>query len=817
MNNWKHYAGSVLLAGLLLQGCSSTPEDDKLVVEQTDNSAAKTAKANANTLVAVALADTPDEAKLAISADNFETSDKAEAFIKDALAKLVTAKTITQEEADAFAANTDLNQFFLDNLEKTEIFGVLPVMEETAQKSVSRNALFDKIKNGLVDIMDSSLGGKVTGAAFELVLNSEGVTVFMLDLAYKSRTISEIMIDAIGANPSLMVKMCPMLQTNKEFGEKFTALAYDMSPVTKEGAPDMGEFFFAVVDAPMYGCLTDAMLLSSHDADHGEYGDENYVQHSTTAYMGMLMARHAATFFITPGTESKDVKWGRTDAFSSLMFDTGVNVDYNASTNTFANHGDANELSNEQLFYALFKTPDATGSFIGAMNELNVTTQTMFMDKIFLGAEEGKDTDTVQGYLNIISIGSAMYDGIFGEKNAEGVRVNEYGFGAYTGAFIDFAKLIPSDRYLAYGKGFMDAGFAYAEYNGISVWDEAVAAGTAAGQDLWDSYTTDSNATVTASTNAPARSAGSGTLKSEWFADSMMVFASAWDNISFTNIYDAVMSDDNTLLGGLFKGLNDEANVAYNTVLDGRDANKVAMYPTTIINTIATNDTVYGFHGLIQLAMREDIVNTQHAENNASYTMADAEAAFTLPLFADLTWSFAYTTATDGAIAYYNSFVNAGWLADLSTNELVREYFYPDADNVYIPSWLLAVDWLTLPDNFSNANIADTDFNFDAGFMDIYVASTNPNLIATLDLPQVSAPVKPITMEKIEMGSDSIIAVDENGQTLAGLYIYKVRVVSPQDTAAVLAYLSALGDDALAAIGIDSDNAAVTVAPAEEA
>ena len=788
MNNWKHYAGSILLAGLLLQGCSDTPTEDTPAATATQSGTTTLEMFNASSqfLGGAEGADkTQAELELTLKLSQLSTDDaEMQAFVQKVMAEnnIPTEKEALKEIALAMMVSGSATP--------------------SAERGAARGGLLDKIKGGLTDLMDSSLGGKITGAAFDVVLNSEGVTVFMLDLAYKSRTMSQIMIDAIGRNPDLMVKMCPMLQTNQEFGEKFTALAYDMSPITKDGAPDMGEFFFTVVDAPMYGCLTDAMLLSNHDADHGVYGDENYVQHSTTAYMGMLMARHAKTFFIKPGTSSKDVPYGSTDAFSSLMFDTGVNVDYNGTA--FSGHGDANELSNEQLFYALFKTPDATGYFIEAMNELDVPTQTMFMDKIFLGAEEGKETDTVQGYLNIISIGSAMYDGIYGEKDETGTRVKAYGLGAYTGAFVDFAALIPTDRYLAYGKGFMDAGFAYAEYNGINVWDTVSNTAQAA----WDDYT----APGTTAQPSASRSAGLGTLGSDWFDDSLDIMISAWTQVSLGDVLEALLDGEKSV----WSELTDQGNVAFDTIIDGRNDANETVYPTDITNPLfVSNDTVYGFHGLIELAMREDIVNTHVAEGNTSYTMADAEAAFTLPLFADLTWAFAYTAATDGAVAYYNSFVDAGWLADLSDNELIREYFYPSADNVYIPSWLLAIDWLQLPDNFNNANIADTDFNFDAGFMDIYVASTNPDLVASLDLPQAADPLKTITMEKVEMGSDSIIAVDENGQTLEGLYIYKVRVVSAADTAAVLAYLNGLVDSGLTAIGIDSTNAAETVATVE--
>jgi len=793
MNNWKHYAGSVLLAGLLLQGCSDAPTEDTPTAPVNTN--AQSSALTANTLSALVDGQTVQEAKLAYASGEATASADAKAKIAAIIAALVADGSLTQEDADALL-KSDLNELYMTAYfdAYAEIKGMAPAPKRifgigTALKDAA-SKVTDKVKDGLVDAMDSTAGDAITGAVFDVVLNSEGVTVFMLDQARNSETMTQIMIDALDANWDLTKKMCPMLQTNAEFGEKFAALA--------EERESMAHFFFQSVDANMYGCLTDAMLLSNNDAVHHES-----VSHSTNAYMGILLDRYATTYFITPdqATNPNGYENGAsTFKFAGLMMDNGENVIYNRDAKTFENHGDGNELTNEQFFYSLFKTPGTTDAFVSAMDQLDPAVTTMFMDKIFLGAPGAAETDdTVQGYLNIVSIGSAMYDGIYGEKNAEGVRVNAYGFGSYTNAFIGFAGLIPADRYLAYGKAFVDAGYEYAAYNGVNVWDSV----TNTAQAAWDDYTAPD-----AAAPAPSRSAGLGTLGSDWLDDSLDILLAAWSNVSLSDLFDALVDGDKSVLAEL----NDQGSVAYSTVIDGRNDANETVYPTVITNPLfVENDTVYGFHGLIELAMREDIYNTNH-ELNASYQWSDAEAAFTLPLFADLTWSFAYTAATDGAVAYYNSFVDAGWLADLSTNELVREYFYPSADNVYIPSWLLAIDWLQLPDNFNNANIADTDFNFDAGFMDIYVVSTNDNLIASLDLPQAADPLKTITMEKVEMGSDSIIVVDESGVNENGLHVYKVRVVSAEDTAAVLAYLNGLVDSGLTAIGIDSTNATETVA-----
>jgi hypothetical protein len=292
-------------------------------------------------------------------------------------------------------------------------------------------------------------------------------------------------------------------------------------------------------------------------------------------------------------------------------------------------------------------------------------------------------------------------------------------------------------------------------------------------------------------------------------------------DLDFSSLYDSFSNDDFSLLSTV----TDNADIAYHTVLDGRDTNGTKAYPTEITNPAAVhNDTVYGFHGLVELAIQEDVFTVHcdssatdyylsgyECKNDSNYTMNDAKAAFTLPPFQDLTWSFAYTSAENAALTYYNQNINANWIADLSNNDLVREYFYPDATSIYIPNWMLAIDWLKLPSNVGSAQVAATDFDFNAGYFDLYITSPNDNLLTTegdVDLREVLKDIKDVNITKVDMSSDSIIAVDENGQTLDNLYVYKVRIISPEDTAAVLNTLYALGSDALAAIGLDSSNAA---------
>ena len=753
MTHLKSYVGSIVLAGLLLQGCGGS--DDAAAI-------------------------TPAIEKEAIDVKTQASIN----IINNSFAGLDASSSDAEVAAASRAAKLALSA---------------PTSSILAPQ---RSALTDKLKNGLEKLFDTSVGQKVTSAAFDVVLNSDGVTVVMLDAARKSHTITKVMIDALDADWSLTKKMIPMLQNNKEFGEKFAALAYE--------EPDMARFFFSRVDGPMYNALADAMLLSNDDANHHES-----VEHSTNAYMGILMGMYATEYFVPFSSGShkvtlkaavaedghkkdESVKYAKNDAagtlatddnFVNLLADTKEVVVYDGN-DTFTGHGDGNELINEKFFYSLFKTPGSTDSFVNAMDKLDQATVTELMDNIFLG--QGPDAnDTYQGYLNIISIGSAMYDGIYGEKNAEtGTRENGYGFGSYTGAFIGFAGLIEANRFVTYGKAFMNAGYEYAGMHGVDVWDEAIAAGTAAGQDIWDSYNADTNAS-----NAPARSAGAGIIGSNWYLDTLELVVTAWDGVSLGDLGNNLLDPD----VDFFAALTDTGYKAYNTVLDGRDSEGNALYPTLITHPIAANETVYGFHGLLELAIREDMVNT-----GFSTDMAEAEGNFTLPPFSELTMEFAYNTAYDGAAAYITN-IDATWFKDLSTNDLVREYFYPAADNVYIPSWMLAIDWLATPAAYTESNLAATDFDFNAGFFDVYVTSTNDALFTTtID----ASALTDINITKVDMGTDSIIAVDESGTDMDGLYVYKIRVVSPADLDAVLKLLSGYADSALTAVGLDSSSAA---------
>ena len=769
MTHLKSYLGSIVLAGLLLQGCGSDSSSASapIVEDNTPSQAVASFTAVSDILSTESLSSEDSAQALSDMTLNMTALYASDAEVQAYVDSVVADNEEIITTGEAFKAIAEAIVSTPSDADQAPRRGVL-------------SGLTDKIKDGLVDIMDTSVGDKITSATFDVVLNSEGVTVVMLDAARQSHTMSEIMVNALEADWDLTVKMCPMLRESTEFGEKFVALAEERDII--------GRFFFERIDPIMYSCLTDAMLLSNNNAVH-----HDSVKYSTNGYMGLLMDRYATDYFIMP-TGSTDVR--RNDKFVGLMLDTGAITTYDSETKTFTGHGDANELTNEKFFYSLFKTPTSTDSFVSAMEKIDPAVKKMLMDNIFLGqpVDATAAADTVQGQLNIIAIGSAMYDGIYGEANADGVRENAYGFGSYMGAFVGFAALIPGDRYMTYGKAFVDAGYQYAAFHGYDVWDGI----SDAAQTAWNAYNGDE--TTTTETTA-AQTAGLGITGSDWYDDIIDVMWAGWDNVSLSDAFDALMDENSSVMDTV----NDQAYVVYGTLIDGRNVDGVQAYPTEIENDLFTsNDTVYGIHGLIELAMQEDIYN-YNVEDNTSYTMDDARAAFTLPAFADLTFDFAYNTASDGVMAYYDNNIDgqeAAWLADLSNQDLIREYFYPSADNAYIPSWMLAIDWLNVPASVVNTDFAATDFDFNAGYFDVYVTSTKAELIT-----EYAVALENINITKIDMSADSIIAVDENGQTLEGVYVYKIRAVSQEDLDAIFAAISELGDDALSAVGLDSSNA----------
>ena len=798
---------SILAAGLLLSGCGSEDGTQQQSGIQTSSISQEQASALAISAQSIddiqAKYDTNDteqairQLKIDIASGNVTdlqkllVEEKKENFMKKYLNQLLQSGEISQSEYDEYLQDVDLKEAFdavmkeISSPISTQATGANRISASgflsSAKKSIKKvtNKIVDKAKDVVIDLADTKVGNKLTGAVFNLVLEDEGVTVFMLDQARNSETMTQIMIDALGNNWDLTKKMCPMLQENKEFGEKFAALA--------EERESMAKFFFENIDGRLYNCLGDAMLLSNDDSVH-----DSSVSHSTTEYMGILMDRYS-NFFVAPGSDSSNTSgYGRKDKFVGLMFDTGLPVVYDENTTTYLNHGDGNELANEKFFYALFKTPTSTDKFVSAMEKVDENTRKILMDQIFLGEYNGQQ-DTIQGAFNIIAIGSGMYEGIYGNGTTSG-----YGLSKYGPAFLGFAKLIPSDRYMAYAKAFVNAGFEYAQMHNIDVWANS----TDFVKNTWKNYISSDQSTIQTS-SIGIQSAGRGTLDSEWTNDILTLVESAWDNVSLLSIGEALLSNDQSSLAVA----QSEYSKFIGTIIDGTDDNGTKNYPTIIETNLSgsvVTDTVYGFHGLIELAIQEDIANTVYNGN-----IAQAKEDFVLPPFADLTWEFVYNSAADGISSYWDNQVNAAWLADLSDSSLIKEYFYTDAYALYVPNWMLAFDWLKLPNNVNNTQFADTNFNFQSGYVDVYIVSKNSDLTSDVDLQNAISGLKNnVTFNKVDMGDDSIIAVDANGQNLDGLYVYKLRLISPEDVATVIDYLASLGSQGLAAVGLDTTHAA---------
>ena len=284
---------------------------------------------------------------------------------------------------------------------------------------------------------------------FKMMLMSGTMTKLMLRLAIKFPMLTSIMIHVLSSYWGITTRMIPYLMYDKEFGQLFAQLAYEQ--------PKMAHFFFQNIDAPLYNALTHAMLLSQE----------------TTERLAIMMNWYAKAYLVIPSQENPY------DAFTSLLFDTRQNVIQTADGN-LSGHGDGSELANERFYYAMFQSPLATEQFIKAMQQVNEIeevgsnglngheTVVAFMDFIFLGVQNTNvyepkldmNADRMQGTFNIFAIAQGMLSGI-----------EKFGFEAYLDNFIDFAMLMPPERYLDYGMAFGMAGYTYytqAVYEGDS-------------------------------------------------------------------------------------------------------------------------------------------------------------------------------------------------------------------------------------------------------------------------------------------------------------------------------------------------------------
>ena len=292
---------------------------------------------------------------------------------------------------------------------------------------------------------------------FKVMLMSGTMTKLMLRLAIRFPILTTVMIHVLGQYWGITSRMIPYLKYDREFGELFMQLAYEQ--------PKMAHFVFQNIDAPLYNAMTYSMLLSQE----------------TTERLAIMMNWYALYYLKTPS------QGNRYDAFTNQLFFTRNNVTQDENR-TISGHGDGLELANERFYYAMFSYPLSTSQFIKAMEKVDAAgadydtynlhgdsghqTVVDFMDFIFSGIQEtdvygdktGLNADRMQGSYNIFAIAQGMLTGI-----------ERAGFEAYLQNFIDFALLIPPERYLDYGQAFGMAGYTYfaqAIYPTLPTYDE---------------------------------------------------------------------------------------------------------------------------------------------------------------------------------------------------------------------------------------------------------------------------------------------------------------------------------------------------------
>lgn len=615
------------------------------------------------------------------------------------------------------------------------------------------------LKDAINKLAATNAGQKLGGEAFKLVLDNDGLTVAMIDLARGSRTITDAMIDILGDDKNwndVTPKMYPSLKNDREFGEKFAALAYEMNPETKDGAPNMGAFFFSKVDTGMLNALADAMIISD---------DSNFdggVSMNTTQYMAKLIERHAKEFFIMPNTGvSADLNtasgksYGKTDAFANLLFDTGINVARDEN-GTYSGHGDASEYALEKFFYAIFRNPESTLSFVKGMKQVNETNPEiiqLYMDKIFLGGDDNT-SDVFQGYLNIEAVAGAFNEGI-----------EKYGMSAYYSSIKGFYDLVPSDRFYPYAKAFMNAGFNYANlsisgiYGGVS--------GYVTG------YFNEDNTTILPDANqSKSRSLGQGSYNTQWSTVIWDCSTAGWNDFSVWDTIKGYYSEDNS---------TNETNVS-----------KVTFSSC--------------LHDEIELSIREDLVNEQNL------TIEQAEGNFTLPSFSDITFKYVYTGAYNRlyttASFFYTDKVNdlSEWWNDYSILDSVTGAYNYTKDFVfgtseerwaYFPNWLADTQWFDLKEYYSSSTSTLT-IDFYKGYVDFYVISEDANLTETVkgldvNLTRVETTDLPLSVQK------DLNITEVKADEITEYYVYTTRVYSTTGLTEMLAkledYINGFGAD----------------------
>ncbi len=365
---------------------------------------------------------------------------------------VVDAGKLSDEDAESFAIMTvaEFNEAFVagyyeatapivgydktSNLASVAILSAIPkyttdITRRMASKSAAPRFFgFFKFFNpmtylGIMINIAKTVMTAVLAQAFRVMLLSGTMTKFMLRLALKFPILTNVMINVLSSYWGITRQMIPYLKFDTEFGELFMQLAYEQS--------NMAHFVFQNIDAPLYYGMSVAMTRSQE----------------TTERLSVMMNWYSKIYFVNPMTSEP-----RYSNFVRLLLNTGLEIEADGETN----HGDGNELANEKLYYSLFKSSFATGQFIAAMKQVEPNMLGALMDHIFLGQQRNPADgslvvdDGIQGTYNIYAIAQGMLAGIERE-----------GFGPYIQPLMDFALIIPQDRYIPYAQAFAMAGYSY--------------------------------------------------------------------------------------------------------------------------------------------------------------------------------------------------------------------------------------------------------------------------------------------------------------------------------------------------------------------
>lgn len=689
--------------------------------------------------------------------------------VVDAATKLHDAGKLSDEQYEKFIARTDLAKVyvaaFFDAIAKVkELKASLTSSDSstidtnttetntTALASARQtNGLLDPITDAvtstlsgaIVDVVNVDAVNNVAGDAFSLVLQNEGLTVTMLDLAIDSKTVAQVMVDVMKDNWDLTEPMVPMITNpeNTEFAEKFTYLA---------GIHDhiIANFVFKYIDSTMYDAITKAMTVPSTtgDMENTNLVPEYSGSHKVTSNMGKLMADLGVNYFVKPDDSYQIVRsdmpelYAGDDAFARLMLDVN------------------NGAINERLFYSLFSESKMTADFVTTMQQVKAqdeATATFFMDNIFLGGEfdnlaNVSDADKNQSMRNISTVAMAMFDGYKAE-----------GLAPYSGSFVGFAGLVPFDRFKPYARAFGTAGYQYMKVNGLDI------PGGSIGQWIADKFFPSETEVAAAENLAAARGTNSVLTDTlEWIKTQFASYAE-WLSGATTYLL-------NNSFGQTIAAAFDEF---VGSIKDGMDA----AYASAV-------DKVHDF-----------------VEAKIQVVIADQN--YTLPAFSDMNLSIAYmksvvkTTALDiidnpeaihtfsenarvqGVYAYVNE--------ALATNKFLA----------YIPTWMTRLDWIELPASVDG--MPNIQLSFSTGSADIYILSDNASLV---DL-QTNVLGNQVLLSEVAL-EDSPIVVDSTNSEYSELHVYKFTIHATDliNLDAILAKAGEFLDNKINGVAIDASN-----------